>query len=186
MKFTVEVEEFWIEEGELSLELKKSIHHTVITQIQASIKELVNRQLTEKIEAEMKERLSILIESTLIDISAKQVITKNGQDISIPEHVRKMYQENSGWSRPDDVIKDLVKKLGQDLKNRYDLLFATQLVVKLNEQGMLKEDVARILLDGNKTSTPPRPLCGQDIVGAGDFKSKSKNRDIKNIKRSCQ
>jgi len=45
-----------------------------------------------------------------------------------------------------DAVKSEAIKIGQELSNRYDLLFASQLVAKMNEAGLLKEDVANLLL----------------------------------------
>lgn len=39
--------------------------------------------------------------------------------------------------------------LSNEIKQRYDLLFASQLVAKMNQAGMLKDDVAKLLIDQN-------------------------------------
>jgi len=47
------------------------------------------------------------------------------------------------------INQDIEKKsidLAKELKDRYDLLFASQIVAKMNEQGLLKEGVAELLL----------------------------------------
>lgn len=36
------------------------------------------------------------------------------------------------------------------MKQRYDLLFASQIVAKLDEHGLLKEDIAELLLPTSK------------------------------------
>ena len=36
------------------------------------------------------------------------------------------------------------------MKQRYDLLFASQIVAKLDEHGLLNEDIAELLLPSNK------------------------------------
>lgn len=54
-----------------------------------------------------------------------------------------------------DIEKNISKaadKIGNELKDRYDLLFASQLVAKMNEVGLLKTDVANLLLP--KTENP--------------------------------
>jgi hypothetical protein len=42
--------------------------------------------------------------------------------------------------------KKATDSISKELKERYDLLFASQIVSKLHENGMLKEDVAKLLL----------------------------------------
>jgi hypothetical protein len=39
--------------------------------------------------------------------------------------------------------------MSSEIKQRYDLLFASQLVAKMNQAGMLKDDVAKLLIDQN-------------------------------------
>lgn len=49
-------------------------------------------------------------------------------------------------------VSNAADKIGNELKDRYDLLFASQLVAKMNEVGLLKTDVANLLLP--KTENP--------------------------------
>lgn len=44
------------------------------------------------------------------------------------------------------IAREQADKSASELKARYDLLFASQLVTKMNANGMLREDVARLLL----------------------------------------
>lgn len=46
----------------------------------------------------------------------------------------------------EKLIKSLAKDFANEMKERYDLLFASQLVAKMSETGLLKEDVAKLLL----------------------------------------
>lgn len=49
--------------------------------------------------------------------------------------------------RQNKLISEAATKLGNELKQRYDMLFASQLVAKLGSNGMLKEDVAKVLFE---------------------------------------
>lgn len=46
----------------------------------------------------------------------------------------------------EQFANDCAKDFGKEMKERYDLLFASQLVAKMSETGLLKEDVAKLLL----------------------------------------
>lgn len=50
----------------------------------------------------------------------------------------------------EKMVSSSAEEIGTKLKNRYDLLFASQIVSNLNKNGMLKEDIAKILLNENK------------------------------------
>ncbi len=44
-------------------------------------------------------------------------------------------------------VKSSAEEISKELKDRYDLLFASQIVSNLNKNGMLNADVARVLLN---------------------------------------
>ena len=50
------------------------------------------------------------------------------------------------YNNQKDLIEKLAKNYSTEMKNRYDMMFASQLVIKLNEQGMLKEGVFESLM----------------------------------------
>lgn len=47
----------------------------------------------------------------------------------------------------EKMVSLAAEQIGKQLKDRYDLLFASQIVSNLNKNGMLKEDIAKILLN---------------------------------------
>ena len=71
----------------------------------------------------------------------------SNEKMTLKEYILYQIQNNTGWNSPNENIKKLAQKFGEEMKNRYDLLFASQLVAKMNESGLLKEDVAKKLLD---------------------------------------
>jgi len=46
-------------------------------------------------------------------------------------------------------VSSSAELMSSEIKQRYDLLFASQLVSKMNQAGMLKDDVAKLLIDQN-------------------------------------
>ncbi|WP_343743134.1 hypothetical protein [Herbaspirillum huttiense] len=149
MKITIDVSEFWLEEQEIEEGLKSAIKQEVISAICAEIKEKVNTQITAAIKAEIDSRTAEIIESHLAEFVKAGVIgSNNGRGGSVPfqQYFKELFESNTGWRSPTQTIADLAKKFGDELKARYDVVFANRIVVKLNEQGMLKEDVARLLI----------------------------------------
>jgi hypothetical protein len=67
-------------------------------------------------------------------------------EISIETYIKNKFQNDSGWSSPNDRIEKLAKSFADEMKKRYDLLFATQIVSKMSTNGLLKDDVLKQLV----------------------------------------
>ena len=153
MKFTIEVEDFWLDEEDLNEALAAHIKITVVNQIAISIKDTVEKQITEKINAVIKDKIALIIDSKLNDLVATGVIIKNRKEITIEQNIKDVFQANSGWSNPNQQIETIAKKFGQELKLQYNNAFANQIVLKMKEQGFLKNDVVKVLLGESNTKT---------------------------------
>lgn len=72
------------------------------------------------------------------------------EKISIVDVMRSRIVQWDLGSKTDEklvkVAREQADKAHAELKARYDLLFASQLVTRMNESGMLRDDVARLLL----------------------------------------
>ena len=147
MKFTVDVEEFWIEEDELTDALKRDVKRDVVNQISTDIKDKVEQEIALKVKEAIDNKINLIIDSTLTDLMATGVISRNNQEITIEAYVKDLFQKNTGWNQPARQIDDIAKKFGQELKAQYNNIFATKIVQNLKEQGMLKDEVAQILLE---------------------------------------
>ena len=161
MKFTVEVEDFYLEEDELSVSLQTLIKHDIANQINALIKDRVKSLIDAEIRQEVETKLEVRVSTLINEVSANVKIKgrySTDPEMSIAEYIKFKFNEVDIKSKTSEKLEDDLKKLVKaqsektvlELKNRYDVLFATQIVQKLNEQGMLKENVAKILLEGNK------------------------------------
>lgn len=148
MKFTVEVEEFWIEEEELSAELKSHVRSEVMREISASIKDKVEKQITEKINEMMDQKTSLVIESSITDFLATGTIVDRGKNVPITDHLRELFHNNTGWRSPQEALAKLAKRFGEEIKLQYNAAFANKIVMNMKEQGLLKDEVVQILLEG--------------------------------------
>jgi len=147
MKFTIEVDEFWIEEGELSDSLETHVTRDVVHQITKNIESKIDQQITEKVTAFIENRLSILIDKKLSDLVDIGVIKRNGVELSIEQHIKNIFMDNSGWGTPNRKIEAVAKKFGEEMKLQYNTVFASRIVENMKKQGFLKDDVTRILLE---------------------------------------
>lgn len=152
MKFTVEVEDFYLEEGELAAELKHQIKQSVIAQIHTNVKkqvdEFMNEHIKNYIDAELKTRTQMLMDSFME--SGKVKASYGSEEMLVKDWIAKTFSEKR--SDIHSAIERQVKRHVEELQKRYDLLFATQLITKIKEQGFLKEDAAKLLLESDKPS----------------------------------
>ncbi|MCK4705860.1 MAG: hypothetical protein KAT90_10285 [Gammaproteobacteria bacterium] len=148
MKFTVEVDEFWIEEEELTEALRADVKRSVVQEISKSIESKVEKQITVKIKEVIDQKVLLIIDTVLTDLVATEVIVSNGQEISISDHVKNLFQRDTGWSNVNEQMQRISKKFGDELKLQYNNAFANKIVSNMKEQGLLKDEVVQILLGG--------------------------------------
>lgn len=153
MKITVSVdlEDLYINEDQsLNEALENKIKREVINDIWISLKTKVEDQIQRKVSEEVEKLYCKKIQgfiSEFFETGTLKSQKNSNERISIKEWILYQFEINSGWNNPKDQIEKLAKVHATELKNRFDLMFASQLVAKLNENGLLKEDVARLLLD---------------------------------------
>ena len=148
MKFIVEVDDFWIEEDELATGLSRAIREEIIQQMKKTIDEKIDQQITLRVQKVIDEHIKASIDNKLAELIETGNIVKDGKAIAIKDHVSNLFVNNTGWNTPSEKIAVLAKKFGEELKARYDAVFANRIVVKLNEQGMLKDEVTKLLING--------------------------------------
>lgn len=146
MKFTIEIEDFYLDEEELSEALSSHIKREVVNQISESIKGKVEAAITAKVSEAMNEKLVSVIDSALTDCIATGTIIVNREPVAITAHLKNIFQSNTGWNNPADKMTTLAKKFGEDLKIQYNNIFATKIVMTMHQQGFLKDDMAKVLL----------------------------------------
>lgn len=152
MKFTIEVEDFWLgEDSNLEPALKKFITDDVVRQIELSIKTKVEDGINKEVKSQVEQNLYRKIASITNECIAADKIKgrySNDPEMTLQEYIKQQFTSTAREKAPvDEVIKKLAEGFGVELKKRYDLLFASQLVAKLGEGGLLKEDAVRLLLD---------------------------------------
>jgi len=163
MKFSIELDEFWLDEDSdyLDKELKKSITNQIVSVIYGKIKDKVEdqiaRQVKETVESIMYKKAALYMDECFQKGVIPTDVYENGRtvkkDLTLEEYVINKFKKDSGWSSPNDKIekmsKQFAEKFGQEIKDRYDLLFATQIVKKLDKEGLLKENIAKMILESN-------------------------------------
>lgn len=146
MIYKIDVDDFWLDEEELTEGLTSHIKNSVVFKISKDIEDKVEKQITNKINEVIKDKIGLIIDSKLNDLVSTGTIVKNGKEISMEENIKNVFQDNSGWSNPNQQIAKIAKKFGEELKLQYNNAFANQIVLKMKEQGFLKNDVVKVLL----------------------------------------
>ena len=149
MKFTIELEDFWMEEeDDLSDALNSYVTREVVSQISKNIKDKVESQLTKKIQETINAKLEVMIDVHLGNLIEAGVIVRNGKEISMVEHMKKVFKEDHSWQSVDKKIREYSKNFAKEMIIQYDAAFANKIVENMKTQGLLKDEVVQILLEG--------------------------------------
>ena len=155
MKFTIEIEEFWLEEDSNSIqdELKSSITDEVTRRIREEIKDKIDSEIKDKVGDFMNARMSVIINDQLASCiengTIKDKRRSGSEEIKITDYVKDKFLDSSGWGNPDKHIDKIAKEFGVELKLQYNNAFANKIVQNMKEQGLLKDEVVQILLGGD-------------------------------------
>jgi hypothetical protein len=163
MKFTIELEDFWLDEDSngLDAELKRfvtsEVVKTIYAKIESKIDDQIVRQVKETVESTMYKKASLYMEKCFEGETIMADVYENGRSskkaITLNEYVVNKFTKDSGWASPNEKIEKLAKqfseKFGQEIKDRYDMMFATQIVLKLDKEGLLKDGVVKTLMQNN-------------------------------------
>ncbi len=168
INITVDLAEFYTEDQEnsFSQEIKNEIAARVKSQVWKDFESSAMHEVKQLVNAEFEKTKGENVTSIVSRIIASKKIKKqdhNSELITIEEYVTEKISKDyfSERQTAESVMRNLIsnfeskfnsevksnsESIAKELRDRYDLLFASQIVTKLNENGMLKSDVARLLL----------------------------------------
>ena len=151
---SVDLSEFYSEEegDSFSEQIKDSIAYDVKQKVlkdwSAKITDSFTDHVRQMIRAEKDSHIEKCISETIATAKVKSI---HGDDLTIDEYIKadfnRMFSTETQIKRGlDSIAESSAKAMAGELKNRYDLMFASSLVSKMNELGMLKPDVAKLIL----------------------------------------
>jgi hypothetical protein len=151
MKFTVEIDEFYLdEEQDLAPALVKQVTTAIVNQIWGKIKEKVDKQVTVSVAAQIDAELATKINLRVAELIASEKITRDGKEISIVDYIKQRFDSNAGWNSPNDHITKIAKQFGDEMKKRYDYFYANQIVQQMHTVGIIKEEIFANLIENKK------------------------------------
>lgn len=149
LNLSIELNDFW--SGDEDTMLEESLRNAIVGEVNKVLRERVaesiNRLVQEEFGDKLRATLSGMIAGKIEAIMLTESITVYNQEVKIIDHVKRLFMDkHREWDDTERVIRQQAKKWADDLKARYDIAFANQLVQKLNENGLLLPDVAKRLL----------------------------------------
>lgn len=135
--------------------IKDSIRREVVQKVLSEWRKEIGDSFGKEIRETVEKMQGGFLAATLQDLVNEKSIPGSrygmeGEKISIIDVMRNRLTQWDLGSKTDDrlvrIAREQADKSHAELKARYDLLFASQLVTRMNESGMLREDVARLLL----------------------------------------
>lgn len=154
MKLKVDLDDFYLdEEDDLIPAIKDFVVSKVTFTIWSKIENIVNQKVLELCNENIQNIIDNKIEGHLNELLDKEIVKKDRWSsdlITLKEYVsitfNKDFDQNYR-SRLEKFVEGKAKDICEEIKKRYDLLFASQLISKMNDQNMLKEDIAKLILD---------------------------------------
>ena len=148
MIFTIEIEDFYLDDDDIESALKSCIIRDVVSKITSRIESKVDKQIAKRVEEVIEGKLNVVIDSKLTELIDTGMIKRRHKDISISDYIKSEFEENSGWGSPGKQIERIAENFGEELKLQYNNAFANKIVMNMKEQGLLKDEVVQILLGG--------------------------------------
>lgn len=165
LKVEIDLSDLYFEtqDGDCEINFTEIVKNEIIYRVKAatykSFEEktlpLFQNELRTKIDEYANNKILAYIDSLFVKPEIKKSYYDSNK-VSAKEYIEEFFEKyhanESIFHRKVSEMVDLkAKNLSDELKNRYDQLFASQIVGKLNEKGFLKEDIAKLLL-GDKNS----------------------------------
>lgn len=154
MKLKVDLDDFYLdEEDDLVPAIKDFVVNKVTSTIWDRVEEKIKQKILDLCNENIQKIIDEKIETYLTEMLDKEMIKKDRWSddlVSLQEYVSTTFNkdfDNNYKKRLDNIVESKTKNICEEIKKRYDLLFASQLISKMNDQNMLKEDIAKLILD---------------------------------------
>ena len=153
MKIKVEVDlnDLYCEDSEtigeaVAQDIRCSIVREVKYYLQDAIQKQIRSKVNEKVDELITKKSTVYISNYLKRGKIKKD-TYSEEEITIEEFIKDKFIKDTGWTAPKAVLEKLANGVADELKKRYDLLFASQIVSKLADKNLLVDrDIAKLLL----------------------------------------
>lgn len=147
MKIQIDVSDFYLDEYEgIEEGLKKHIICEAIKSITEKIKVKIETEIRQVVEKHILDNLSLEIANAV----KYGKIKRKPDNIAVPisEYVQDaLFNSGTSWQSFDKTIREVSKNFCDEMRKRYDLAFASNIVANLIDNKMIKEDAVKMLLN---------------------------------------
>lgn len=151
---TINMDDFWMDADS---DFEESFKRYIVDQATYKVFENVKKDLLKDIHLEVEKNVDKKVKefmSDFIEQNANKLKMKVGynQEVPLGEGVKNILLNNAdkyAMTSITKLVEAYAKSFVDDLRKRYDLLFASQVITKLNENKMLKEGVFESLMGIN-------------------------------------
>jgi len=168
---TVDLDDFYSDDDSeaFSTSIKRAIREDAVRQVLADWKTKIAKEFNDAVTAEVTNQKDLLIANELRRLAVEAKVKKrynSSEMISITDWIidefeRTQLSNTQLQSLLSGLLKDSSEKIVKEFRARYDLMFATQIVSKLRDNGMLKDDVAKLLLDQDSGAAGSQEAVGR-------------------------
>ena len=155
MKFNIEVDiddlmhDMDIEDSDIAKALKQSIIFTIVNDIKADLlKEAmqdIREQIQSQVEAEVKTKIKRKVAKMIRGDKFKK--RHSNSELTIDEMIKQELESIDSSGNVHQIIGRMAEKFTAELKGRYDLNFAAQVVNKMVDNNLVRKDVAELLIE---------------------------------------
>jgi len=150
MKVEIEISDFYFEESEFTDALKahtiRDAVSTVKKETDKYIQDEVSRQVKELVLSSLNKRIEIETKRILKEGLIKSYDSNIKEPVSFETYIQQMFNHNGNYNSINEVIKRVANDFAEQARKKYDLMFASQVVNSMRENGFLNEEGAKLLL----------------------------------------
>lgn len=146
MQVTVTIPDHFIEEESLHDAVKQSIITEIVYSIKKNVKDQVETEISAVVRAFLVETVKAETSRTIAEFTESGTILVSGKMVPVKEHLKGIFEDRHAYNNVAVQVKDHADKWGKELKAKYDGAFVTQLVHRIDLAGLLKPEVAKLLL----------------------------------------
>ena len=155
---TEEYGEYSLEE-ELDNSIRNEVKHAVVSQLRSLVLDTFKSDLQEQIKKDLPNTVQLILEelsNQTMKIPEAKILEegewKTETDVTMSDYIKSGVYQNlfsTNTKREFDRHIDKIATVTvNQFRSEFDQYFATQIVKKMGEQGLLKEDVGKMLIGG--------------------------------------
>lgn len=158
MKINVEVDlnSIWPDFEDDASALGKQVESAIAEEVKNKVWNLVRDQVNKTIsnavyatvESQVSNKVDAYIESFLLSGTIKTSATS--EPIAIKDLVESFITSQKAWTGFSQGLAKIAENYAKEAQKKYDLVFATQIVMSLKDSGMLDKDKLQLLFQDSK------------------------------------